>query len=92
MHGWDRVVVTEATDRGAKLVAFVLHMADDTSLVYGSISNYLAAGLFARGTGGRDKPIHGGALSDGLSSWWECGCWLQTRCRSRGVQSRSLWW
>ena len=40
-HDWERVILTDAADRGAKLVTFVLHMLDDTTLSFGSIANYL---------------------------------------------------
>ena len=37
------MILTDCLERGAKLVAFVLHMVDDTALTYRSISNYIWA-------------------------------------------------
>ena len=42
-EGWDRVILTDAVDRGAKLVTFVLHMVDDSDLSWASIQNYVWA-------------------------------------------------
>ena len=40
-YGWERVLRTDDPLRGGKLAAFVLHMTTKTTLVYGSIENYV---------------------------------------------------
>ena len=40
-YGWDHIMVTDDSHRGAKLVAFVLTMLRDTSLVFDSINSYV---------------------------------------------------
>ena len=40
-NGWEEVIYTDDADRGMKLCAFVLHMMEDTNLVYASIQNYV---------------------------------------------------
>ena len=39
--GWDYIIPSDDPERGGKLAAFVLHLMDDTSLVYASIQNYV---------------------------------------------------
>ena len=41
IYGWDHLIATEDDERGGKLVTFVLSMLGDTSLAWGSISNYV---------------------------------------------------
>ena len=38
---WDYIIPSDDPERGGKLAAFVLHLMDDTSLVYTSIQNYV---------------------------------------------------
>jgi len=40
-EGWDYVIRTDDPERGGKCVAFVLHLLDDTALVFKSIDNYV---------------------------------------------------
>lgn len=40
-HGWARVIRSDDPERGGKLATWVLYMADDTTLVYASISDYV---------------------------------------------------
>ena len=40
-HGWDDIILSDDPGRGGKLATFVMEMARDTSLAYGSISNYV---------------------------------------------------
>jgi len=41
LHGWFDVIETFDEHRGGKMCAFVAHMTDDTSLVWGTINNYV---------------------------------------------------
>ena len=40
-RGWAHIISTDDPHRGAKLVAFVMHMLADTDLVWGSIQTYV---------------------------------------------------
>ena len=39
--GWPELILSDDPSRGGKLASFVMSMAEDTSLSYGSISNYV---------------------------------------------------
>ena len=40
-RGWSPLLLTGERDRGAKMIAWVVQMKNDTDLVYSSISTYL---------------------------------------------------
>ena len=40
-YGWPEVILSDDPNRGGKLAAFVMRMAEDTSLGFSSISNYV---------------------------------------------------
>ena len=40
-YGWGAIIPTGDPERGGKLVTFVLHMLENTDLVYGSIESYV---------------------------------------------------
>ena len=42
-HGWDDIILSDDPGRGGKLATFVMEMARDTSLAYGSISAWRLA-------------------------------------------------
>jgi hypothetical protein len=39
--GWDRVILSNEPERGGKMVAFVMHLLEDTDLKFSSIENYV---------------------------------------------------
>ena len=41
MHGWNRVITSSDPAAGGKMAAFVLHMLQDTELVWSSIQSYV---------------------------------------------------
>ena len=41
LYGWERILRTDDPRRGGKLAAFVLHMTTTTTLVYGTIEQYV---------------------------------------------------
>lgn len=41
--GWERVIKTDDSDRGGKLITFVWHMSENTQIVGSSIQNYVWA-------------------------------------------------
>ena len=40
-RGWNPIIQTNERDRGSKLACFVMHLMDDTALVYSSIADYV---------------------------------------------------